>query len=101
MRINGQSTTTQKEILQYGFSGVGFLFTHFSQAFEDRHFTEREMFVRVGEVAGGTQAEQRVQMETHSCRVLLGGLRQSLLSRYLTISINRMISQRSLGDKSS
>ena len=53
MRINGQSTTTQKEILKYGFSGVGFLFMHFSQAFEDRHFTEREIFFLVGVVAGG------------------------------------------------
>jgi len=25
-------------------SGVGFVFTLFSQAFEDRHFTEREIF---------------------------------------------------------
>ena len=84
-----------------GFQEWVFSSYQFSQAFEDRHFTEREIFVRVGEVAGGTQAEQRFQMETRSCRVLLGGLRQSLLSRYRTISIKRMISQRSLGDKSS
>ena len=40
--INGHSTTNQKEILQSEFLGVGFLFMHFSQAFEDRHFTKRE-----------------------------------------------------------
>jgi hypothetical protein len=38
--INGHSTTNQKEILQSEFLGVGFLFMHFSQAFEDRHFTK-------------------------------------------------------------
>ena len=43
--INGHSTTNQKEILQSEFLGVGFLFMHFSQAFEDRHFTERESFL--------------------------------------------------------
>src|SRR6266576_4427153 len=41
--INGHSTTNQKEILQSEFLGVGFLFMHFSQAFEDRHFREREI----------------------------------------------------------
>src|SRR6266576_6394366 len=41
--INGHSTTNQKEILQSEFLGVGFLFMHFSQAFEDRHFIEREI----------------------------------------------------------
>src|SRR4030095_3140758 len=41
--INGQSATTQKERFQPGFSGVGFLFIPFSQAFEDRHFTKREL----------------------------------------------------------
>ena len=40
--INGHSTTTQKERLQSEFLGVAFLFMHFSQAFEDRHFTKRE-----------------------------------------------------------
>ena len=40
--INGQNAATQKERLQSGFSGVGFLFIPFSQAFEDRHFTKRE-----------------------------------------------------------
>ena len=40
--INGHSATTQKERFQSGFSGVGFLFIPFSQAFEDRHFTKRE-----------------------------------------------------------
>jgi hypothetical protein len=43
-RINGQSATTQKEILQYGFSGIGFLFTSFSQAFIGGHLTKSEMF---------------------------------------------------------
>jgi len=41
--INGHSTTTQKEILQSEFLGVGFLFMHFSQAFKDRHFTKHEL----------------------------------------------------------
>ena len=36
--INGHSTTTHKEIFQSEFLGVGFLFMHFSQAFEERHF---------------------------------------------------------------
>ena len=40
--INGHSATTQKERLQSGFSGVGFLFMLLSQAFEDRHFTKHE-----------------------------------------------------------
>ena len=43
--INGQSATTQKERFQSGFSGVGFLFMHFSQVFEDRHFRKFEMFL--------------------------------------------------------
>ncbi len=41
--INGHSATTQKERFQSEFLGVGFLFIHFSQAFEDRHFTKREL----------------------------------------------------------
>ncbi len=41
--INGHSITNQKEILQSEFLGVGFLFMHFSQVFEDRHFREREI----------------------------------------------------------
>jgi hypothetical protein len=41
--INGHSTTTQKEMFQSEFLGVGFLFILLSQAFKDRHFTEREM----------------------------------------------------------
>src|SRR4029077_13422212 len=41
--ISGHSTTNQKEILQSEFLGVGLLFMSFSQAFEDRHFTQREM----------------------------------------------------------
>src|SRR4029077_20335278 len=40
--INGHSATTQKEMFQSEFSGVGFLFMYSSQAFEDRHFTKRE-----------------------------------------------------------
>jgi hypothetical protein len=44
MTIKGHSTTTQKEILQSEFLGAGFLFMHFSQAFEDRHFRERELY---------------------------------------------------------
>jgi hypothetical protein len=42
--INGHSTTTQKEIFQSEFLGVGFLFMPLSQAFKDRHFREREIF---------------------------------------------------------
>ena len=41
--INGLSTANQKEMFQAEFSGVGFLFMHFSQAFEDGHFTKREI----------------------------------------------------------
>ena len=41
--INGHRATTQKERFQSGFSGVGFLFMPLSQAFEDRHFTKREL----------------------------------------------------------
>jgi hypothetical protein len=43
--INGHSTTNQKEILQSEFLGVGFLFMHFSQAFEDRHFRKFRIFL--------------------------------------------------------
>src|SRR6266496_6208349 len=43
--INGHSTTNQKEILQSEFLGVGFLFMHFSQAFEDRYFRKFEIFL--------------------------------------------------------
>src|SRR4029077_5277854 len=42
-RINGHSTTNQKEIFHSEFLGVGFLFMHLSQAFEGRDFTEREI----------------------------------------------------------
>jgi hypothetical protein len=41
--INGQSATTQKERFQSEFLEVGFLFMPLSQAFEDGHFTEREV----------------------------------------------------------
>jgi hypothetical protein len=41
--INGLSTANQKEMFQPEFSGVGFLFITLSQAFEDRHFTRREI----------------------------------------------------------
>jgi hypothetical protein len=41
--INGHRATTQKERFHSGFLGVGFLFMLFSQAFEDRHFTKREL----------------------------------------------------------
>src|SRR4029077_13618908 len=37
--INGLSTANQKEMFQSEFSGVGFLFMSFSQAFKDRHFS--------------------------------------------------------------
>jgi len=40
--ISGHRTTTQKEIFQSEFLGVRFLFMHFSQAFEDRHFRKCE-----------------------------------------------------------
>src|SRR5258705_9332106 len=43
--INGHSTTNQKEMFQSEFLGVGFLFMHFSQAFEDRHFRKFEIFL--------------------------------------------------------
>src|SRR6266550_4573047 len=53
--INGHSTTNQKEMFQSEFLGVGFLFMHFSQAFEDRHFRNREirfgMLWRSGDLA--------------------------------------------------
>src|SRR5436190_23148296 len=42
--INGLSTANQKEMFQSEFSGVGFLFTSFSQAFKGGHFTKPEMF---------------------------------------------------------
>jgi hypothetical protein len=38
--INGHSTAIQKEAFQSSFLGVGFLFTHVSQAFEHQHFTK-------------------------------------------------------------
>jgi hypothetical protein len=41
--ISGHRTTSQKEIFQSEFLRVGFLFMHFSQAFEDRHFRKREL----------------------------------------------------------
>jgi hypothetical protein len=41
--INGHSTTNQKEIPQSEFLGVGCFFTHFSQAFEERHFRKFEI----------------------------------------------------------
>ena len=31
------------EVFQFGSSAIGFVFMHFSQAFEDRHFTKREI----------------------------------------------------------
>ena len=67
--INGHRTTTQKEILQSEFLGVGFLFMLFSQAFEDRHFTKRELlfdmpprrfFQNGNENAQGVIAQHRV-----------------------------------------
>jgi hypothetical protein len=42
--INGLSTANQKEMFQSEFSGVGFRFTSFSQAFKGGHFTKPEMF---------------------------------------------------------
>jgi hypothetical protein len=41
--INGLETANQKETRQPDSLAVGFVFTLFSQAFEDRHFTEREI----------------------------------------------------------
>src|SRR5262249_35358045 len=43
--INGLSAANQKEMFQSEFSGVGFLFTTFSQAFEKRHFRKFEIFL--------------------------------------------------------
>ena len=45
--INGHSTTNQKEIFQFEFLGVAFLFMNFSQAFKDRHFRKFEIFVLI------------------------------------------------------
>jgi len=42
-QINGHSTGIQKEAFHSNFSGAGFLFMSFSQAFEDRHFIKREI----------------------------------------------------------
>ncbi len=41
------STANQKEMFQSEFLRVGFLFMHFSQAFEDRHFRKFEIFLRM------------------------------------------------------
>jgi hypothetical protein len=41
---NGLETANQKQKSQPNFLAVGFVFTLCSQAFEDRHFTEREVF---------------------------------------------------------
>src|SRR5215831_9519987 len=41
--INGHSATSQKEAFHSNFPEVGFLFMPLSQAFEDRHFTKREI----------------------------------------------------------
>ena len=43
--INGLSAANQKEMFQPEFSGVGFLFTLFSQAFEERYFRNLEIFL--------------------------------------------------------
>src|SRR6266550_387756 len=40
---SGLETANQKEIFQSGTLTVEFVFTLLSQAFEDRHFTEREI----------------------------------------------------------
>jgi hypothetical protein len=40
--INGLETANQKETRQPDSLAVGFVFTLFSQAFEDRYFTKRE-----------------------------------------------------------
>jgi hypothetical protein len=40
---NGLETANQKETRQPDSLAVGFVFTLFSQAFEDRHFTKREI----------------------------------------------------------
>jgi hypothetical protein len=40
---NGLETANQKETRQPDSSALGFIFTLFSQAFEGRHFTEREI----------------------------------------------------------
>src|ERR1700756_5109129 len=41
--IKGLSTANQKETFHSRFSGFGSLFMQLSQAFEDRHFTKREI----------------------------------------------------------
>ena len=43
---NGLETANQKETRQPDSLAVGFVFTLFSQAFEDRYFTEREISFR-------------------------------------------------------
>jgi len=45
--INGHSTTTQKEMFQSEFLGVGFLFMLFSQSFEDQHFRKFEIVLPI------------------------------------------------------
>jgi hypothetical protein len=55
--INGLSTANQKEMFQSDFSGVGFLFMSFSQAFEDQHFRKFRVFLRVA-------AERRSRQQT-------------------------------------
>jgi hypothetical protein len=42
--INGLSAANQKEMSQSEFSGFGFLFTSFCQAFDDRYFRNLEIF---------------------------------------------------------
>jgi hypothetical protein len=50
---NGLETANQKEKRQPDSLAVGFVFTLFSQAFEDRHFTEREIsFETLNELRG-------------------------------------------------
>jgi hypothetical protein len=43
MPISGLSSANQKETFQPDFWAIEFVFTLFSQVFEDQHFTEREM----------------------------------------------------------
>jgi len=65
--INGHSATTQKERLQSGFSGVGFLFMLLSQAFEDRYFRKFEIFLPMlgatTTTAGAIQVRLRLRLE--------------------------------------
>jgi hypothetical protein len=50
---NGLETANQKQKSQLDSLAVGFVFTLFSQAFEDRYFTEREIsFVTLNEPRG-------------------------------------------------